>query len=74
MIIDNANTHEEHELVKHQGSITLKKSVGFPFSAHGINGVKSCPKLLDHIGNNLNIILQIGINRNRAIGIVGGVF
>ena len=70
MVIDRLHAHCIHEPVKALGSRTLKKSVGVAFAAYPVDDVTTGIEFFHHLGNGIDVILEIGIDRHGDIGIV----
>ena len=72
MVIHRFHAHTAHELVEHLRRRALEESIGRTLAPHTIDDVTALVILLDHFGNRMDVILQVGINRYRHVGILAG--
>ena len=72
MVIDRLHTHAVHELVEHLGSGAFEERVGGAFATNAVHDVTSLVILLHHLGDGIDVILKVGVDRNSEISILAG--
>ena len=73
MVVYRPDTEDSHQLVKSKGGGTLEPRVGGAAATHAIDDVASVIGILVyHLGDNANIVLQIGIDRYHQVGEILG--
>ncbi len=69
MIINRIHPHAFHKAIKPLGGNPLKGGIGGAVVAHTVNHLTSLQKLLEHSIYSIEVILQIGIERDGYVGL-----
>ena len=73
MVVYRLDAEDSHQLVKSKGSGAFEPRVGGAAATHAIDDVASVIGILVyHLGDNANIVLQIGIDRYHQVGEILG--
>ena len=69
MIENYLNAHCRHKFIKSLCCETLKECIGFARRTHAVNYVVTGDKIVHHLFNGVDIVLEIGVEAYHGIGV-----
>ena len=69
MVVDGIGAHGGHQLIEGQGRRALEHGIGLALLTHTIHDVGTLEVTVDHLGDGVDIVLQVGIDGDDGVGL-----
>ena len=67
MIVDRFSPHRFHQSIESEGGGAFEESISLAFTSYTINNIIAFHIAFHHLGDDIDVILQVGINGNSCI-------